>query len=61
MKVKIIRSYSEDNWYADMIGEEFYVFTMEDLIYYVIPVPIEFANDMKPLLILKEDCEVVDE
>ena len=60
MEIKVISSYSEDNWYSDQIGNTFFVADIDkesDFLY--VPIPFEGMNKITPLFILKKDCEVI--
>lgn len=60
MEVRIIKSLFKENWYADLIHHTFFVIDEGDRLFFKIPIPDDFSMIITPLLILKEDCEVLD-
>lgn len=59
VEVKIVYTYDDENWYADFIGDTFFVVDGLDELFYIIPLPADFLYTIKPLRILKADCEVL--
>lgn len=54
MKVKIVRCFNANFWYANKIGEEFYVRSWDDATWSVVPEIEEW------FLIKKEDVEIIN-
>lgn len=56
-----IKSASEDEiWYANSIGNYFEVVNVPGAFYYV-PIPFQYYKNFSPfLVILKTDCEVIN-
>lgn len=60
MQVKIKQASEDGLWYSDQINNVFNVYCLDEMPYYIVPIPIQYWSKFHPcLFIFKKDCEVV--